>query len=168
MDEHKVILKVLNEIEFNIKSNSVVLSNINKFNLFFEFIEEYSDGLHHHKEEDVYFEWISSNNDQLKSGPVARMLQEHNTFRDLKQKAKENLSIYLEHKEEAYIDRMRANLSQFIDLLRSHINREDTILYQMAEKLNEQLNNGDEIMLPKFEVIQKKFSHIQHKFKQLL
>jgi hemerythrin-like domain-containing protein len=168
MDEHKVILRVLGYIEQDLASLDIIKANINKFSFYFEFISEYSDKLHHKKEEDVYFKWIADNNEQLKNGPIARMLEEHTIFRDLKSKAESNLNIYLEHNEESYLDRMKDNLIDFIIMLRSHINKEDTILYKMAEKLNVGLENGDDLMLPEFKKIQLELLSIEQKYQGFL
>ena len=41
----------------------------------------------------------------------------------------------------------------FIAMLRQHISKEDNVLYMMAEQIDQSLNNGDELMLPKFNTV---------------
>lgn len=156
MDEHQNILKVLSRVET--LTQLPLEDNIEEFQMIFGFIQDYSDGYHHMKEENIYFEWIGKHSPGLKDGPVSCMLSEHITFRDLTSNAKNAFMSFMKTKEDDAKTSMFESLKMFVNLLRSHIEKEDVMLYQMAERLDSQVKCGDEEMLPKYNEVEKVFA----------
>jgi len=76
------------------------------------------------------------------AGPLAVMLQEHEVLRDTNDVMQEAIARYLNGDEDVETKRtIGQNGSHFVDFLRSHINKEDGILFKMADMhLNPQQN----------------------------
>lgn len=171
MEEHVVILSALKKLELLLAQD--LTENADELLYFYEFIQEYSDDYHHGKEEDIYFEWISEHNESLKNGPIKCMLSEHEHFRSLTRRSRENLLKFLDSKsdgdeKEKYGSDCIKDLYEFISSLRNHIQKEDQILYQMAESLDEQVGDGDKIMLDKFYDLNENKKYIIEKFSSLI
>jgi hemerythrin-like domain-containing protein len=97
-----------------------------------EFFREYADAKHHAKEEDILFQTMVANGFPSQGGPIAVMLHEHTIGRGLVGELAELSAAG------AWTDEQRADVAraadEFADMLRSHIQREDEILYVMARQ----------------------------------
>lgn len=153
MLEHQRILSQLNDAEDMLEEP--LKENLGKLNTFLDFIVDYADSYHHAKEEEILFNWMRSKNPSLDHGPLRCMLSEHDSGRNLIIGIKGALESYI-NGDLAKEDYIHSRLSNFISLLRDHIEKEDKILYMMAEHLNDQFQDGDKIMLPKFEIVRGK------------
>ena len=153
--EHSIILEVLLKMEQSL-IEPFKISN-NEYQLFFEFIKEYADEFHHKKEEELYFKWIIKKNPGLEFGPIACMLKEHEEGRG-----------YINSAEEALktdnVELVKTSIKSFIELLRAHIDKENTVLYKMADSINEQTQDGDLELMPEFERVNKTLSKTPVKF----
>lgn len=156
--EHQVILKNLSEMVelLNQNDSSAIFE---KVPFYLSFIEKYADEYHHAKEENIYFKWLLEKNPGFEHGPVGVMLHEHNIGRGLVKQAKEGL-------ENEDVDLIKDSLFQFESLLASHIHKEDNILYMMADQINSQTQDGDEIMMPLFEESNLKLKAIAEEFEK--
>ncbi|MEC8427207.1 MAG: hemerythrin domain-containing protein [Pseudomonadota bacterium] len=158
MQEHQVILKRLGEFQ---SYDADQLAESPKLTAdFIAFIRDYADHYHHAKEEEILFPWMLQKNPQFKYGPIAVMLSEHNTGRELA----ERLSQQLEALQGAGTPEQRLGCAAAIhktaadlcQLLQQHIHKEDNVLYQFAENIDAQTGDGDASMLePCLEVNQK-------------
>lgn len=155
ISEHAVILEKLEEMEEVIEKLPKV--DHNEYTLFFEFVREYVDQYHHNKEEDYYFKWIVKRNPALEFGPIACMLKEHNQGREYIQNAANALEIN-------DTTALKNNINGFIDLLRSHIEKENTVLYKMADDIDRQTQDGDSQLLAAFQEINKNLEKTPLKF----
>ena len=153
MNEHQNILLVLERM--GVLLRKPLEENIVELEFILEFVKDYSDEYHHKKEENIYFEWIGTHSPGLKSGPVSCMLSEHATFRDLTSNAGNALKVFKAEGVENAREAVISSLQTFASLLESHIEKEDTMLYQMAERLDLQINCGDEQMLRQYEEVEK-------------
>ncbi|MCB9061453.1 MAG: hemerythrin domain-containing protein [Halobacteriovoraceae bacterium] len=153
MLEHQRILSQLNDAEELLEKP--LKENLGKLDNFLVFITDYADSYHHAKEEEIFFNWMRSKNPSLDHGPLRCMLSEHDSGRELITGIKQSLKSYI-NGDLVQEDFIHSRLSIFISLLRDHIEKEDRILYKMAEQLNDQFQDGDEIMLPKFVQVRKK------------
>lgn len=162
MEEHKNILKVLDRLEFLIALP--LIENLEEVEFIVAFVQEYSDGYHHTKEEDIYFKWISKSSPSLENGPVHCMLSEHTTFRDLTMNAKNALESFKDNGSIKAADAVFGSLEIFTGLLRSHIEKEDGMLYQMAERLDASSECGDKEMMPDFNEVEREFRPKVEKF----
>ncbi len=150
-EEHQNILKVINAL---LKECDVLESGEEIDRNFFEkaidFIRNYADEFHHAKEEDILFVELNKNEEQMPCNPVEQMLYEHDLGRNFVKGLKEGV-------EEDDKVKVIENASGYAYLLQDHINKEDNILYPMAdEALNQQAQKS---ILEKFKQAErKKFS----------
>jgi hemerythrin-like domain-containing protein len=171
MEEHVVILNALLEIESLLQKDIADVTD--QLFFYFDFIQEYSDDYHHGKEEGIYFKWMAENDESLKNGPIHCMTREHDQFRALTQQSKKNLLAYLDCPEDktaqkSYQENCYNLMESFISSLRNHIQKEDQILYQMAERLNLEVGDGDQIMLDQFYELNENMRYIPKKFSKLI
>ncbi|MDA8243452.1 MAG: hemerythrin domain-containing protein [Elusimicrobia bacterium] len=114
------------------------------------FIKEFADRCHHAKEETVLFAELEKAGMPREGGPVGAMLREHEAGRACVRGLDEGIAAYRAGRPAA---RLVENARTYIDLLRSHIDKENNVLYPMAERL---LAPGtDKSMLERFERIEK-------------
>ena len=149
MQEHQVILARLKE--FQGLSVEQLAEAPELTSAFVEFIKDYADHYHHAKEEDILFPWMLAKNPQFKHGPIAVMLSEHNAGRELTQRlSQQHQALLLATTPQeclgcaATIEKTAADLCQ---MLQQHIHKEDNVLYQFAENINAQTQDGDACML---------------------
>ncbi len=131
MQEHRLIEQVLSALERY--ADAVVGGACERDDLarFVAFIQEFADARHHRKEEDVLFVAMVDNGFPSDGGPIAMMLHEHEVGRSL---VGELARIAESH--DAWTGEIATRLGEvareFAGLLRSHIAKEDEILYPMA------------------------------------
>lgn len=99
---------------------------------FVQFIRGFADAIHHGKEEDILFAVMAENGFSRQQGPIAVMLAEHAEFRGFTAKM-DSLSKQAEPWSDA--DRRAAAQAALAygEMLELHIEKEDQILYTMAE-----------------------------------
>ena len=135
MNEHRLIEQVLGsletfvaEVEGGLAPERAVLADYGAF------FRGFADACHHGKEEDILFQRMTERGFSRESGPVAVMLHEHRVGRGHVSVLREagggtgplaavETQLVLEH------------AGAFIPLLRTHIQKEDRILYPMAMRL---------------------------------
>jgi hemerythrin-like domain-containing protein len=132
MAEHRTIERVLDALE--IAADNVARGTAVRPGFFLdaaEFIAGYADGCHHHKEEDVLFGALGGPETQ---GAVEMMLDEHREARRLTQGMRDAA-----RRLATGDDTARASLvstaRQYVALLRDHIEKEDEMLFPMADEL---------------------------------
>ena len=97
------------------------------------FIRKYADGCHHHKEEDLLFTAMAAAGMPLDGGPLAVMLSEHVQGRE-HTAAMQAAAEAWEKGDQNARSVVAHNALGYARLLVYHIQREDGILYPMAEK----------------------------------
>jgi hemerythrin-like domain-containing protein len=133
MEEHQLILGAIRALEAF--SGAVARGGDDKAELasFVRFIREFADARHHAKEEDVLFEAMIAAGFPRQAGPVAVMLMDHDTGRGFVGQLAE-----LAGKPGAWTAEDREGVvgasMGYANLLRSHISKEDKILYPMARQ----------------------------------
>lgn len=133
MDEHRLIEKVIDALE--VLGRSVQRGEeVSQQDLagFVRFIREYADACHHGKEEDILFESMAQHGFPKDAGPLGVMYHEHTVGR--------NFAGILREGAEATApwppvlrEQVTGAISGYAELLRGHIQKEDKILYPMAE-----------------------------------
>lgn len=161
--EHEIIINRINQLKVDLEIPLV--EKIEKIKKHIEFIRVYADEYHHAKEEAIYFEWMKSKNPYLEQGPLRCMLSEHQEGRDYVNLAMESINKYQLKKDSEELVQMKNNLMNFCHLLENHIQKENEVLYVMAESLNDQSTDGDEVMLSTFLKINE---HLSEKVKSFL
>ena len=105
---------------------------------FIEFARYFTDGCHHAKEERFLFPRLRERGAQA-SAPVAAMLQEHEGGRERVRRLEAALDAVAGGDRDA-VSRVAENLSAYAALLRSHIAKENNVLFPLADRL---LDDGD-------------------------
>lgn len=133
--EHQLILRMIALLEQN-----VALMEQGRFRnwQFFldavDFIRNYADRFHHAKEEDVLFVELINNGMPEKQSPIEAMHIEHDQGRAFVRNMAEAAEKAVAG-EAGQIAVIAENARGYIALLREHIDKEDTILYPLAERI---------------------------------
>lgn len=141
VEEHQLILRMIALLEKN-----VALAEAGRFsdwNFFLDgalpFIKQYADRFHHAKEEDVLFKALVANGMPEQNSPVAAMLMAHDegrTFvRGMELAARRLLASEPGVATTEIVAALAENARGYAGLLRDHIEKEDTILYPLAERV---------------------------------
>lgn len=124
MQEHQLILKYIELMERYITNPAILLAKANNF---IAFIHEFADDFHHAKEEDILFRYLEAPNVLTHCNPIPQMLLEHNKARELVATMEQAL------RNNNLTDLVIA-MTEYAQLLKQHIYKEDNILYPMAER----------------------------------
>ncbi len=135
VDEHKLILRMITLVE----KNTVLMEQGEFRNWQFyldavDFIRNFADRFHHAKEEDVLFKALVANGMPEKQSPIEAMLMEHDQGRAFVRNVDEAAQKALDG-ESGQIPVIAENAKGYAELLRGHIDKEDTILYPLAERV---------------------------------
>ncbi len=134
-DEHEGVLIMLKIIEKIIKNPSDKKElDTAEFEKIIEFLKGFVDKCHHGKEEDILFPELEKAGIPKENGPVGIMLTEHQIGRG-----------YIKNMNDALIDYKRdeknnkakliENAGKYLELLRDHIDKENSILFSMADSV---------------------------------
>ncbi len=135
MDEHRVIervIAVLRRAADALEAGKPVPPEV--FAQTIDFIRNFADACHHAKEEGVLFTSMEARGFPHQGGPIQVMLLEHEQGRAYVRALVEATGRY-----QAGDDTARSSIVQaargYADLLSQHIQKEDNVLYPMAERL---------------------------------
>ncbi len=134
MEEHRIIERVLNALET--AANRLTSGKEIPAEFFLkaaDFIKGFADGCHHKKEEGVLFESLATNGMSKDVGPVAAMLAEHEEGRRLTRAMHEGTE-RLRGGDQAAVSQVTPNALDYVALLRQHIQKEDNVLFPMANR----------------------------------
>jgi hemerythrin-like domain-containing protein len=151
-DDHVHILKLTDVMEKITKSDSPDIANIEKV---VDIIRNFADGLHHAKEENLFFPLLAEKGFSLNQGPVAVMLNEHVQGRNWVKGISDNIILYKKGNNLA-LKSIYQNMLGYVELLRNHISKENNILFRMADNVLSDADNR--ILLSQFEAEQKSMS----------
>ena len=135
MDEHQLILRMIALVE----RNTALLEQgaFRDWQFFLDavdFIRNYADRFHHAKEEDVLFVALVDNGMPAKQSPIEAMQIEHEQgrahVRALELAARQALA-----GDDGKAGAIIAHARGYARLLRGHIDKEDHILYPLAERV---------------------------------
>jgi hemerythrin-like domain-containing protein len=131
-EEHQLILRVLDAFELYVEAlrRGATQADLGRFVLFFR---EFADARHHGREEQVFFRVLIDHGFPRDSGPICVMLQDHENARRLlgvlagaaEQRPR------LSDVEAGEVSEATRELAR---LLRTHMYREDNVLYPLAEQ----------------------------------
>jgi hemerythrin-like domain-containing protein len=130
MNEHEAILSAIQILERMIAAmGNATTVDTKDIHDFIGFLKEFADKCHHGKEEGLLFPAMVGAGIPEKGGPIGVMLAEHAQGRKFIRDMEESISTGVD----------RAKLAQaaggYASLLRSHIQKENTVLFPMAEKV---------------------------------
>jgi hemerythrin-like domain-containing protein len=135
MDEHRAIERVLDVVEQ--AANRLERGNPVPGNLFLDaaiFFASFADRCHHSKEEKHLFTRMSERGIPVEGGPIGVMYAEHEQGRAYVRIIREEGQEYAEGRLEdpdVLVDAVR----DYVRLLRQHIQKEDHILYPLADRV---------------------------------
>lgn len=154
-DDHVHILRLIRVMDQITGTDD---PDVNHLETIVNLIRNFADGLHHAKEENIFFPFIAAKGFSLTQGPVAVMLHEHVLGRDFVKGIAENISLYKNGNKQALNDIYR-NMSDYSELLQSHIGKENNILFRMADRVLSEADNND--LVKKFEEAEKDHSPVE-------
>ncbi len=144
--DHRVIEKVLGALEW-LQEHSGVHS-LETWKNAVDFIRNFADRCHHLKEEKLFFPALEERGIPNEGGPIGMMLMEHEEGRGYVRAMAGALDGW-EKGQEASQAVVIENARAYVRLLREHIQKEDEILFHMADEV---LTQGDqELLLRQFE-----------------
>jgi hemerythrin-like domain-containing protein len=148
-DDHVHILKLIEVMERVIGSENPDVSHLESI---VDIIRNFADGLHHAKEENEFFPFLSKRGFSLSQGPVAVMLHEHIQGREFVKGMADNISLYKGGNNSA-LGRIYSNMAGYAELLKNHIGKENNILFRMADRALSETDNEE--LLKQFEKAEK-------------
>lgn len=126
--EHDAILHVI-DITDKILSSEV--DDIKKLKFGEElvyFLKTFADKCHHGKEENYLFKELVNHGIPNEEGPIGVMLKEH-------QEGRVYIELMNKAVEASDLANFKINASSYGDLLRNHIEKENNVLFAMADKI---------------------------------
>lgn len=134
-DEHRVIEVALECLETMVEA-AMRDKKLDKQDAeeLLEFVHNYADTCHHGKEEKQLFPKLTEKGLSRDSGPIAVMHEEHDLGRELTRIMRENLLAASEG-DQASLDNFAKSAWKYVTLLKEHIEKEDTVLFPMAEEM---------------------------------
>jgi len=153
MSEHRVVERVILALETacdRLDSGQEVRPEF--FLQAADFIKGFADGCHHRKEEGVLFEALETYGLTKDGGPVAVMLYEHEQGRTFTSGMRQAALKWQSGDMSARKD-VTQNARGYCVLLRQHIQKEDNLLFPMANQI---------IPLDAQDAVAEGFEHVEH------
>ena len=133
-EEHRVIERVLACLErMMVQAESAGRLDGASAEQAIDFFRSFADGCHHAKEEDHLFPAVEAKGLLRAGGPTGVMLHEHEVGRSAIAGMAANLRAASEGDRQA-IDRFVYHGGSYVDLFRQHIDKEDQVLFVMADR----------------------------------
>ena len=137
-----LILDIMEAINRKIEASEVVVTQDIK-NVA-DFLTGFADSYHHKKEENFLFPALAEAGMPTQGGPVGIMLQEHDISRSLTERINGSADSYCSGTESALQD-FKAASSEYVFHLRQHVDKENNILFNMADMQLDQFAQADVI-----------------------
>lgn len=135
VEEHKLIKRMINILEHavtRLEKGKTVKPEI--FEQAVDFIRNFADKFHHAKEEEILFKEMVKKGMPEKDSPIEAMLIEHEQGRNFV-KGVAGAAEELKKGNKKSVKEIIKNAKGYIELLREHIEKEDDILYPVAERM---------------------------------
>ena len=97
-----------------------------------EFLTVFIDTCHHGKEEEFLFPALESAGVAREGGPIGVMLREHQEGRDLAARLRQSAP-GCKSGDQTAVAELRNTVQEYVNLLFRHIEKEDTVLFPMAD-----------------------------------
>jgi hemerythrin-like domain-containing protein len=134
MEEHEVILRVLTALEKAVSDAPSGKFNPDFFLEAADFIKNFADACHHAKEEGVLFVEMEASGVPVKGGPIGVMLAEHEQGRQYTRLMREAAEKW-QAGDTSAVEAVKLNGMGYVNLLRQHIQKENNILFPMADRV---------------------------------
>lgn len=142
-NEHRAIEEMLNVVEA--AANRLAAGQDVPRDLFSQaadFFRNFTDACHHAKEEGLLFPLMESHGMPRDGGPIAVMLMEHEEGRGYVRGMARAAEQYAGG-DAAAVQALVKNVRHYVGLLRQHIMKEDSVLYNMADSLLSSVEQDD-------------------------
>ena len=134
MDEHQIILRVLDVIE---KVDDAIEQGApldgDLIDRILDFASGFADRFHHQKEEDLLIPVLEAHGMSHQGSAIGLVLQDHGMARYRIKKAREALPLAVKGDEEA-LEYLRNLLRMYARLVRNHIHMEDRLFFKQADQ----------------------------------
>ena len=133
--EHQAILltiRILDQITSKLENGQAI--DLRHLDQILELLQVFVDKCHHGKEEKVLFPAMEEAGIQQEFGPISVMLYEHERGRSLVEGLKMGVEGYRVDRADAIVQ-ITENAQKYGRLLVKHINKENMVLYVMAERV---------------------------------
>lgn len=142
----KIMLNILTEVARRLEAGRG--ADLKDLSDILEFLEVFADRCHHAKEEELLFPAMEKAGISGEQGPIGVMMAEHQAGRALIKDMDESVSGITRGEDRAGLN-FAHQARAYADLLAAHIEKEDTILYPLADsrlskKTQENLKKGFE------------------------
>ena len=127
--DHESILKLIDVIEAMTTHTDPDIADYEEV---VDLIRNFADGLHHAKEETLFFPLMAERGFSMKQGPIAMMLSEHEQGRNYVKGISENIRL-LKEGDLSALNMIYRNMLGYCELLRNHIAKENNVLFRMAD-----------------------------------
>ncbi|WP_320053173.1 hemerythrin domain-containing protein [uncultured Acetobacteroides sp.] len=134
-DEHegiKLMLKIMEKISIAIEQGKE--PNVAHYERIVDFLKGFADKCHHGKEEDILFPELEKHGIPNEGGPVGVMLSEHRKGREYIKALADALEDLKAGNKNAAKGIVEASAG-YVQLLRNHIEKENNVLFMMADKV---------------------------------
>ena len=131
-DEHRIIERVLDAVQR--LTLAPARQNLERWQKALDFFRHFADQCHHCKEEQVLFPALEAHGIPTEGGPVGMMLLEHEEGRSLVRAMVDGLA-RIEAGDDSAEAGLFDNAGQYLRLLREHIQKEDEVLFRMADEV---------------------------------
>ena len=129
-DEHRVIERVLDVVEK--LTREPVVAHLESWKKALDFIRHFADQCHHLKEEKILFPLMEEHGIPNDGGPIGMMLIEHEEGRSYVRSMFAAVA-RVEANDESAQESLVASARAYVRLLREHIQKEDQVLFPMAD-----------------------------------
>jgi len=126
----KLMIRIMGSVSGRLESGKKV--DPKHLDSILEFIKVFADKCHHAKEEDLLFPAMEKAGIPKEGGPVGVMLLEHDEGRQYVKAMGEGIAQYAKGDLKAG-SKIAENIRNYVALLSQHIDKEDNILYPMAD-----------------------------------
>jgi hemerythrin-like domain-containing protein len=152
-NEHRVIERVLNSLDAEVaraRRGEPVRPGF--FVDAADFMRGFADGCHHRKEEGVLFKTMNAHGIPVEGGPIGVMLDEHERGRVYTRAMRAGAERWQAGDATAKVETLQ-NASAYTALLRQHIQKEDNVLFPMADRFIPQAEHAQ---------VEEGFEHVEH------
>lgn len=144
MNDHVQILRLIDVMEHIATLDTPNLEHVDEA-IFL--IKNFADIFHHTKEENMLFPFLGTKGFLASKGPVAVMLSEHNQGRNFVKGMELSLDLIRNVNVDAYAT-LKENMNGYSSLLRSHIGKENNVLFPMTDRVISEEEN--QLLMKKF------------------
>jgi hemerythrin-like domain-containing protein len=130
-NEHRIIERVLSAVE---KLAQGPVAALEPWKKALDFFRHFADECHHFKEEELLFPAMEEHGIPIEGGPIGMMLIEHEEGRSYVRSMLAALSL-VEAGNESAKESLVSSAQAYCRLLREHIEKEDEILFRMADEV---------------------------------